>query len=262
MNIKILYVCHIGKECVCDPVVGKYSDAFVPILGGAAHSKFINSEITGKMLHDDEGENISYLNSHFSEGTAFYWLMKHLDRLGYPDMVGLCHYRRVFDLDYNHLDLNTIYLKRCNCPIPGHHTFLGSYWADPEMAVLIRDLYYNEFPQYFELDQVLKNDYTFYDKEMFIMNLREFYHYSDYMMKCMDILVNQVYPIINKWHMENMSFSTANFIYYRGFSYLLEYFAALYFAMLQKRGYRIQVTPLTEGSVHDNYGHLCVPRRC
>lgn len=262
MDTKILCVYHGGSETVCDPLFLKYSDVFVPILGGAAHSKYVNPAVTGKMLHDDEGDNISMQNTQLSEATVLYWMMKHFDRLGYPDMIGLCHYRRLFDLDYNHLDYNTVYLKRCTCPIPEHHTFLGSYWADPDISVLIKDLYYNEFPQYYELDKVLQNDYVFYDKEMFIMSRSEFYHYRDYTMKCMDILMNKVYPILMTWYMSRMTSGVVNFIHNRGFSYILEYFAALYFAMLQQRGYHIQITSLTEGSVHDSYGHLCIPRRC
>ena len=263
MNVKIACCYHYTSPKVIDPVVLKYPDVFIPVVGGSAIVGRADDPFFNAMRHDNEGENISLFNGLLSEATSLFWLYKHLEEFNSPDMVGLCHYRRVFDLDYNRLDEHTIYLKRCGCPIPEHHTFLGSYWSDPEIAVLVRDEYFNTFPQYFSLYQTLKEDYTFYDKEMFVMNRREFYHYMDYMMRCIRLILNRILPRILKWYSELPTTYGAQFLCYnRGFSYHLECFAALYFAMLQEQGYRIQVTNLTEGSVHDDYGHMCVPRRC
>lgn len=60
---------------------------YLPIYVGAA--------VNNKELHvqrDDDGENISLLNSGFCEITGLYWLWKNLD----ADVYGLAHYRRYF----------------------------------------------------------------------------------------------------------------------------------------------------------------------
>lgn len=59
----------------------------------------------GKALHpkeyfgylcDNEGDNISEKNSSYSEWTALYWGWKNIHDTKY---LGLCHYRRYFDID-------------------------------------------------------------------------------------------------------------------------------------------------------------------
>jgi lipopolysaccharide biosynthesis glycosyltransferase len=49
------------------------------------------------MIGDDTGDNISHLNRYFCELTAIYWAWKNYDKLGNPDYVGFCHYRRFLD---------------------------------------------------------------------------------------------------------------------------------------------------------------------
>lgn len=48
------------------------------------------------MIGDDTGDNISHLNRYFCELTAIYWAWKNYDKLGNPDYIGFCHYRRLF----------------------------------------------------------------------------------------------------------------------------------------------------------------------
>ena len=51
-------------------------------------------------LKDNTGENISERNGNYSECTALYWMWKNAPK---TDYIGLCHYRRHFDLDENEL---------------------------------------------------------------------------------------------------------------------------------------------------------------
>ena len=85
-NIKIYSVFH--KEAPIPKV-----DFVTPIQVGAA-----NAKVKLEMLRDDEGDNISNLNSHYSELTACYWIWKHAKR-SENEAWGLCHYRRYFQRD-------------------------------------------------------------------------------------------------------------------------------------------------------------------
>lgn len=49
------------------------------------------------MFHDDEGDNISELNSMYCELTTQYWAWKNVD----AEYYGFCHYRRYFDFSSN-----------------------------------------------------------------------------------------------------------------------------------------------------------------
>lgn len=62
----------------------------IPIQVGAALTEQKNCEI-----RDNIGENISEKNTIYSECTALYWMWKNAPR---TDYIGLCHYRRHFDM--------------------------------------------------------------------------------------------------------------------------------------------------------------------
>lgn len=84
--------------------------------------------------HDNDGEdNIAELNYTFCELTHLYWLWKHLDELIDEDTeyIGLCHYRRRFDL--NSLEGMLEVMKPdivCSAPAPiGVYDIRHQYWA-------------------------------------------------------------------------------------------------------------------------------------
>ncbi|GAB6391462.1 MAG: DUF4422 domain-containing protein [Treponematales bacterium] len=86
-RIKILICCH-------KPYPVPKGDIFLPIHCGKALS---NLDLG--MIGDDTGDNISAKNGSYCELTAMYWAWKNLKTI-YPgvEYVGLCHYRRYFDL--------------------------------------------------------------------------------------------------------------------------------------------------------------------
>lgn len=47
-------------------------------------------------IGDDTGENISTLNPYYCELTAIYWAWKNYEKIGDPESIGFCHYRRYF----------------------------------------------------------------------------------------------------------------------------------------------------------------------
>lgn len=85
------------------------SDIFQPIhLGRAvAHQVSKDGMISEKdyrwmldnTIGDDTGDNISHENRYINELTAHYWAWKNYDKLGDPDYIGFCHYRRYFIAD-------------------------------------------------------------------------------------------------------------------------------------------------------------------
>ncbi len=62
----------------------------IPIQVGASFTEQKISQIC-----DNQGDNISERNGIYSECTALYWMWKHAPR---TDYIGLCHYRRHFDM--------------------------------------------------------------------------------------------------------------------------------------------------------------------
>ena len=87
-KIKILVACH--KPC---DVIS--NDVYMPIHVGRAVSKY--KDEMAHMTGDDTGDNISEKNPYYSELTALYWAWKNLRDVEY---IGLCHYRRLFGVDF------------------------------------------------------------------------------------------------------------------------------------------------------------------
>ncbi|WP_301008290.1 HAD-IA family hydrolase [Helicobacter sp. UBA3407] len=101
-NVKILVSYHKPSVLFKDEVL-------TPIHLGRALSKEAHKDgkvsdeeyewLCENMIGDDTGENISHLNRYFNEMTGIYWAWKNYDKLGNPEYIGLCHYRRHFIFD-------------------------------------------------------------------------------------------------------------------------------------------------------------------
>ncbi|MDE6435176.1 MAG: DUF4422 domain-containing protein, partial [Lachnospiraceae bacterium] len=86
-KIKILVACHKA-----DPAI-RQDDIYMPIQVGKA----LHPELDLGFQGDDTGDNISEKNGSYCELTAMYWAWKNLPKD--VDIVGLCHYRRYFNLN-------------------------------------------------------------------------------------------------------------------------------------------------------------------
>lgn len=73
---------------------GNFSKWIVPIQVGVE----LTDSVNWRGMRDNLGDNISEKNGNYSECTALYWMWKHAPR---TDYIGLCHYRRHFDLSEN-----------------------------------------------------------------------------------------------------------------------------------------------------------------
>ena len=89
--------------CYHKPDVLVKDDVFTPIHVGRALARQRAKEgdknfewMLENTIGDDTGDNISNKNMSFNELTAVYWVWKNYDKLGNPDYIGLCHYRRYF----------------------------------------------------------------------------------------------------------------------------------------------------------------------
>ena len=83
MKIKILVSYHKPAKLIRD-------DVWTPIKIGSCPNWDPEN-----LIEDSDGENISNLNDSYNELTAIYWAWKNFDKLGNPDFIGFCHYRRI-----------------------------------------------------------------------------------------------------------------------------------------------------------------------
>lgn len=92
-----IYVCaHKYDSCT------RTEYPYVPIQGGKA----LHPEVELGYLTDDTGDNISQKNANFCEWTVHYWVWKNVKDTKY---VGLCHYRRYFDLSIKQIENIMLY---------------------------------------------------------------------------------------------------------------------------------------------------------
>lgn len=92
IDLRILMATH--KPCMLPT-----EDLYFPIHCGRSVTQLDDESLDWMKKHthgDDTGDNISKLNPYFCELTAVYWAWKNYEKLGNPEKIGLCHYRRYF----------------------------------------------------------------------------------------------------------------------------------------------------------------------
>lgn len=101
-SIKIAVAYHLPAEML-------NSEIFIPLHCGrdilnevskdGKLSEYEKNWLLDNTLGDNTGDNISHLNREFCELTGIYWLWKNYEKIGNPDIIGFCHYRRHFILN-------------------------------------------------------------------------------------------------------------------------------------------------------------------
>ena len=252
MNVKVVVAYHPG----CDKTIGfmpkKYPNVFYPVLGGSYKYSEGSDNFFDNIPKDNLGDNISELNFRFSEHTQLYWLYKHLYYLGNPDMVGLCHYRRYMDLDYDNLDPSVIYLRRDPTIRIESSKDTILCWNGQEISEYILDLFLNDMPMYKDAMELTLSDYRFYDKSMFVVNRSVFLEYMEFVTKCYRLFMTPgVDKQIEQWYYDGHP-KAETYLFKRGISYFLEMIHAIYFTQQQLRGHKIILAQPTKDSFDEH----------
>ncbi len=255
-SIKILVAYHNKAQLFKNDIV-------VPIHAGRAVAKVKSKDGTisdqdfkwlmDNMIGDDTGENISELNRDLNEWTVLYWAWKNYDKLGNPDYIGLCHYRRFFELPifkrklfadflnkhgYSQENFNAIFEKydfiygHPNPPNP--HISFDGWQKAVQLSSKYHPLLYKEYLNF-------QTENKFYCNNMFIMKKEDFFKMCeecfpvafDFIKKDKKSTMKLVYPnpmpYVQKLMDENGGW------YPRSTSFMMEYISGFYFMYLRHR---------------------------
>lgn len=182
-RIKILVACHKA-----DPNI-RHDDIYMPIQVGKA----LHPELDLGFQCDNTGDNISEKNGSYCELTALYWAWKNLKDVDY---IGLCHYRRYFDLSnkeiYEAIDSGEILVaKPIILPTSVYNELV--YWTCLEDSTIFIDSLLTLFPAY-------KNDvisYYFLDNRfsqcnMMLMPKDAFNKYCEFIFPVLQLTENRI----------------------------------------------------------------------
>ena len=176
MDLKIVVATHKEYDL-------KEDDRYLPVFVG---SKI--SDLTLPYQRDDEGDNISEKNPYYCELTGLYWAYKNLK----ADYLGLCHYRRYFDLD--NIDLN-----KYDIVLPKkRHYYIETVYDQFKHAhgerplKIMEEVIKNDYPAYY--DDYLKqlNSKSLHIYNMFIMKYDIFIDYCDFLFGVLDKVEKQL----------------------------------------------------------------------
>lgn len=95
-NIVSIYIAHSHFDRQLKNVGSKsdiYTKCFIPIQVGCTRT---DTRIKNISIYDNTGDNISEKNNNYCELTATYWVARNCQ----SKYVGICHYRRLFELSY------------------------------------------------------------------------------------------------------------------------------------------------------------------
>ncbi len=211
------------------------------------------------MIGDDTGENISKLNRDVNEMSAIYWAWKNYDKLGNPDYIGLCHYRRIFDfsdviktpiIDFlDNMVLNKklinqilnkydfIYRAGLNITDNTLHTF-EPYQISAKLSEKYHSILFKQYEKFLK-------EKVFYTNSMFIMKKEDFFTYCEEIMSVMFDFYNNKEDANKKfleWHKKHNTqeryeealdkIKNNNNLHPRLTGYFMEYISSFYFSYL------------------------------
>lgn len=165
MSIKIVIATH--KEYIMPN-----AEYYQPVFAGSALKNNVLP-----YQRDDDGDNISHKNKSYCELTTLYWAYKNLE----ADYIGLCHYRRYFDLD-------GICLQKNNVIVPKkRHYYIETVYSQFKHAHgsigldVARNVLKDKYPEYLVSFDSRMNKRSLHLYNMFIMKYDIFIKYCDFL---------------------------------------------------------------------------------
>ena len=261
MNVKIL-VCYHKKDELYK------NDILIPIHCGRAVGKIASKDgsVQAKdfewclenLIGDDSGENISELNREVNEMSAIYWAWKNYDKIGNPDYIGLCHYRRLFNfsnqgnftkctnlleqLNINSKCINDILSNNefvCRKPVRTNEMLKKCAEAFQKIIKFSDEKYPNLYNSYEEY----MNGNEYFCNSMFIMSKEDFFEYCATIFPIMFEFLNNENRRIEFIKYINMLLSAKELKRFKGgevwldriTGFFMEYVSNYFFIYLQKK---------------------------
>ncbi len=176
------------------PVMVSLPSVYVPLQVGKALHEDLG--YTG----DDTGDNISALNIYYGELTGQYWAAKQKMDMDY---TGLCHYRRYFLNQENHIMEGSEYLDQLqhhDVILPRAISFPKSYYEVYQESHNIHDLdavgdaIRTMNPQLYEVFSEVVNGHEVHSSNMFVASSELFREYTDWLFSVFEMAKENINP--------------------------------------------------------------------
>ena len=134
------------------------NDMIELVQAGAANTEKVLCE-----LRDDTGENISAKNVNYSECSALYWIWKNVHDVDY---LGLCHYRRHFDLPFKGYkpladnDIDMVLITPTICINSIKEYFVGRFIPFTDWKYMLEGIK-RQAPEYYKTAQEYEGAHTY-----------------------------------------------------------------------------------------------------
>jgi len=176
MDIKIIVATHKKYDI-------PNKDYLLPVHVGSAISS-----INLPYQRDNEGINISNKNKTYCELTGLYWAYKNIK----ADYIGLCHYRRYFDID-------NIDISKYNVILPKkRHYYIETVYDQFKHAHgsvgldIAREVIKEHYPEYLNSFETRMNSRSLHIYNMFIMKYDLFINYCDFLFDVLNKIENKL----------------------------------------------------------------------
>lgn len=154
----------------------------IPIQGGRQISSVKIAE-----LGDDTGQNISLKNRRLNEFTVLFWMWKNAPQCA--DYIGLCHYRRIFDMDSaldsiknEHPDVILGEMELLFPTLEKHYNSVH-YQED---FVLMKNVLRKHFPEYYKVAEDYFSQELFVPYNMVIAKRAVFNEYAEWIFSVLE----------------------------------------------------------------------------